>query len=122
MEHLRALLRARFVPFAVEIGADGIGAQMAATRPVRIHVGNDVEGRLLAEAARDGVVVVEQLLECAFHPPFGHRLTGMLAGVEPDGKFALADAEIVKLLSRSEARRVGKECVSTCRSLWATYN
>src|SRR3546814_12487670 len=72
---------------------------MAATRPVRIHVGNDVEGRLLAEAARDGVVVVEQLLECAFHPPFGHRLTGMLAGVEPDGKFALADAEIVELLS-----------------------
>src|SRR3546814_16829660 len=98
MEHLRALLRARFVPFAVEIGADGIGAQMAATRPVRIHVGNDVEGRLLAEAARDGVVVVEQLLECAFHPPFGHRLTGMLAGVGPEGKFALADAELVEPL------------------------
>src|SRR3546814_20144994 len=86
MEHLRALLRARFVPFAVEIGADGIGAQMAATRPVRIHVGNDVEGRLLAEAARDGVVVVEQLLE------------------------------------RSEERRVGKECVSTCRSRWWPYH
>src|SRR3546814_13607603 len=28
----------------------------------------------------------------------------------------------VPLLSRSEERRVGKECVSTCRSRWAPYN
>src|SRR3546814_19349268 len=26
------------------------------------------------------------------------------------------------LISRSEERRVGKECVSTCRSGWAPYN
>src|SRR3546814_20080463 len=26
------------------------------------------------------------------------------------------------LLARSEERRVGKECVSTCRSRWSTYN
>src|SRR3546814_20301991 len=25
-------------------------------------------------------------------------------------------------LQRSEERRVGKECVSTCRSLWSTYH
>src|SRR3546814_13994984 len=25
-------------------------------------------------------------------------------------------------LARSEERRVGKECVSTCRSRWSTYN
>src|SRR3546814_2207682 len=25
-------------------------------------------------------------------------------------------------LTRSEERRVGKECVSTCRSRWSTYN
>src|SRR3546814_11923314 len=27
-----------------------------------------------------------------------------------------------RLLGRSEERRVGKECVSTCRSRWSTYN
>src|SRR3546814_16461347 len=27
-----------------------------------------------------------------------------------------------KALSRSEERRVGKECVSTCRSRWSPYN
>src|SRR3546814_21151238 len=26
------------------------------------------------------------------------------------------------LVARSEERRVGKECVSTCRSRWSTYN
>src|SRR3546814_8518482 len=34
-------------------------------------------------------------------------------------------AEIEQLgydFGRSEARRVGKECVSTCRSRWSTYN
>src|SRR3546814_19488585 len=28
----------------------------------------------------------------------------------------------VKVLARSEERRVGKECVSTCRSRWSTYH
>src|SRR3546814_14093836 len=27
-----------------------------------------------------------------------------------------------KLIFRSEERRVGKECVSTCRSRWSTYH
>src|SRR3546814_18953370 len=29
---------------------------------------------------------------------------------------------ILRLLSRSEERRVGKECVSTCRSRWSPYH
>src|SRR3546814_6186345 len=28
----------------------------------------------------------------------------------------------VRLLTRSEERRIGKECVSTCRSRWSTYH
>src|SRR3546814_13998188 len=30
--------------------------------------------------------------------------------------------EIERLLRRSEERRVGKECVSTCRSRWSPYH
>src|SRR3546814_19768737 len=30
--------------------------------------------------------------------------------------------EVVKFLERSEERRVGKECVSTCRSRWSPYH
>src|SRR3546814_1736315 len=29
---------------------------------------------------------------------------------------------LVKFLTRSEERRVGKECVSTCRSRWSPYH
>src|SRR3546814_3879374 len=37
---------------------------------------------------------------------------------------ALAESDSVRrtLLSRSEERRVGKECGSTCRSRWSTYH
>src|SRR3546814_15286084 len=36
-----------------------------------------------------------------------------------EGGWSLADSV---RLSRSEERRVGKECVSTCRSTWAPYH
>src|SRR3546814_5300010 len=32
------------------------------------------------------------------------------------------DAEAVDFYRRSEERRVGKECVSTCRSRWSPYH
>src|SRR3546814_12109031 len=56
-------------------------------------------------AARGGRVV----LEC--QPPLTRLLTS-LAGT----------AEIVARGARSEERRVGKECVSTCRSRWSPYH
>ena len=33
-----------------------------------------------------------------------------------------ADEVMDELLGRSEERRVGKECVSTCRSRWSPYH
>src|SRR3546814_4710926 len=38
------------------------------------------------------------------------------------GKGRLADPEVQGPLPRSEERRVGKECVSTCRSRWSPYH
>src|SRR3546814_13159958 len=32
------------------------------------------------------------------------------------------DAPIIRLINRSEERRVGKECVRTCRSRWSPYH
>src|SRR3546814_15073061 len=42
---------------------------------------------------------------------------GQHLAVVPAGKPALRPAVV-----RSEERRVGKECVSTCRSRWSPYN
>src|SRR3546814_14224262 len=36
--------------------------------------------------------------------------------------FALIGFELTVLFSRSEERRVGKECVSPCRSRWSPYH
>src|SRR3546814_18289456 len=43
---------------------------------------------------------------------------GLVFQGQSDGKFVAHDANTGK---RSEERRVGKECVSTCRSRWAPY-
>src|SRR3546814_11413774 len=34
----------------------------------------------------------------------------------------VSELEAARLADRSEARRVGKECVSTCRSRWSPYH
>src|SRR3546814_3687797 len=54
-----------------------------------------------------------------------HRFTDTawdLAGGAGDPPRWLHDAVAVSLSARSEERRVGKECVSTCRSRWSPYH
>src|SRR3546814_14997475 len=54
-----------------------------------------------------------------------NQLVGQFCGINECGihtllyRAARADAEANKV--RSEERRVGKECVSTCRSRWSPY-
>src|SRR3546814_10618249 len=43
-----------------------------------------------------------------------------LRNLHPDDVLPIHIVE--HILSRSEERRVGKECVSTCRSRWSPYN
>src|SRR3546814_13098711 len=53
----------------------------------------------------------------------GRQCEAAAAGL-PDrpifGRVAADLAALLQLAGRSEERRVGKECVSTCRSRWAT--
>src|SRR3546814_9291731 len=41
--------------------------------------------------------------------------------VATDGWAEVSSVQAVDLAKRSEERRVGKECVSTCRSRWSPY-
>src|SRR3546814_9126311 len=45
-----------------------------------------------------------------------HELDDLAAALQRTSEVMLAD------LNRSEERRVGKECVSTCRSRWSPYH
>src|SRR3546814_13504672 len=57
-----------------------------------------------------------------------HRIQqGQLTGLHRDGLLHMEDAlrqvgGVDLELDRSEERRVGKECVSTCRSRWSPYH
>ena len=87
--NFRAFLHARLQPFAVEIGAARIGAQVAQRRAVGVHVRNNVEGGQIQQRARRRVLVVEQSGEQPFRKPFGHALARMLAGDNPHFQIAV---------------------------------
>src|SRR3546814_1603075 len=53
-------------------------------------------------------------------PP--RTIAGFDVGFEDDGATTRAAAVLLDTDSRSEERRVGKECVSTCRSRWSPYH
>src|SRR3546814_15156687 len=49
------------------------------------------------------------------------RLVGSIGVVGPWASTSVHDTRWRDPLARSEERRVGKECVSTCRSRWSPY-
>src|SRR3546814_15479202 len=57
----------------------------------------------------------------------GHRILRCLTDVDFHGfsgveRGSIVIAEEISPADRSEERRVGKECVSTCRSRWSPYH
>src|SRR3546814_12889423 len=92
---------------------------------------------------RPGTPLDFDLAERLSKMPDGPEKTAALRKVEADGSFGrqrlyvgktrdrdsavmLSDAMgrpriLMKVTPRSEERRVGKECVSTCRSRWSPY-
>src|SRR3546814_16522499 len=80
---------------AVRIGSGGVGRARQPQRAVPVRIGAQIQA--LPRRA------VEARQRQKKSPP----------GDKPGGLFVFL---------RSEARRVGKECVSTCRSRWSPYN
>src|SRR3546814_8508904 len=58
----------------------------------------------------------------AFQARLDHQLIGTFNAATADRKPLALEARILDLVQRSAARRVGKECVSTCRTRWSSYN
>src|SRR3546814_13745936 len=90
---------------------------------------NDVEqlkAMLLAERAR--TARLEHILKLINRTTFGKRSEKLsadqLALALEDQAVALGEAQGLqdKTDERTEERRVGKECVSTCRSRWSPYH
>src|SRR3546814_19121529 len=81
-------------------------------RPVRVDIANDagLNAKSILQAA-DGVLPARKCVADELGIGAGQR----------NACIFLAE-NLVDLLNRSEERRVGKECVSTCRSRWSPYH
>src|SRR3546814_13029800 len=99
----------------VSTRTDTLSPYTTLVRSHRFTVGIDVRGSQL----------FAQVLDAKFAPHPGEVVGGhRVVRVE------LAAAAVFEMLeppgysvpARSEARRVGKECVSTCRSRWSPYH
>src|SRR3546814_13515200 len=81
---------------------------------IMIRTDDHAKAEELAEYA--GVPVINGLTDLS-HPC---QIVADLLTIVESGK-ALPGLELAWLGDRSEERRVGKECVSTCRSRWSPY-
>src|SRR3546814_12125024 len=90
------------------------------------HEGNDApRSGVLAEI---GTKLVQEKLDKSYRETLDQPV-GMLGDITPRAASRSANGR-VKLVEwlkyienrRSEERRVGKECVSTCRSRWSPYH
>src|SRR3546814_11865621 len=88
----------------------------AGEAPAPRGIGPGVRGRAVAR-----FTFRRQLLRLGVHRPLRRLPAFMLAVIRVIRK-TLAAAGLVALILRSEERRVGKECVSTCRSRWSPYH
>ena len=83
-KHFGRALQAGLLPLAVQIGAGGIGAQVAAHGAVGVHVGHHMEHALAQQHSGHRIVRVQQALQKAFDKPLRHGLTGMLTRDQPN--------------------------------------
>src|SRR3546814_14174737 len=110
------------------ISAEGIGCIHGSQPPLSRQILGNPYGHLFKTPIR---VLYKAMLGKDFKPapmvgslgPFViHRLSGAeskeLANFSPQVGFCLIPGNIFQ---RSEERRVGKECVRTCRSGWSPY-
>src|SRR3546814_12351233 len=90
---------------------------MGGTMRLGAYVAQLSPGSKVAEAYGSTVVSERHRHRYEFNPRYRSRFEAsdlLLCGESPDGRLV----EFIEL-QRSEERRVGKECVSTCRSRWS---
>src|SRR3546814_16318951 len=95
------------------------------------HFGNHLHTDILAQALVLAEAEVEVVIENAVRVEavrvlvgigVEHRRMGQQTYDRPRGNHTFVGCSLGDGVVRSEERRVGKECVSTCRSRWSPYH
>src|SRR3546814_17015045 len=82
----------------------------------------DATGELLGARGREFGVVTGRKRRCGWFDAVMVRQAAKLAGIQGIALTKLDVLDGLEEIKRSEERRVGKECVSTCRSRWSPYH
>src|SRR3546814_15763009 len=77
---------------------------------------------LRAEELATAVAIAMGADKLMFVTPTNPVQWGLAEGTGDAGQLSWAEGEHLLDNGRSEERRVGKECVSTCRSRWSPYH
>src|SRR3546814_14020628 len=111
---------------APEVAAGALDHETVDSRLDRL-----LQGERVGFVGRDPRLDFEQFLECDIAEGVGAEPDRCDRLANADGKQHLTrlhadgakiDGDGVLAIFRSEERRVGKECVSTCRSRWSPYH
>src|SRR3546814_12329191 len=102
-------------------------AQMAAQISAAASLSETETGREIAARSSVSNLVISGYLRTLPINPYldegGYPFRVLYSGDLMSSGAGLADIVFVSIgSSRSEERRVGKECVSTCRSRWSPYH
>src|SRR3546814_12896864 len=89
-------------------------------KAVNDTLGHPVGDKLLAQVAARLKSMMEPGMTCGRLG--GDEFAVVLPNVQDAKEAEDLAHRIIATLSRSEERRVGKECVSTCRSRWSPYH
>src|SRR3546814_14130350 len=106
------------LPLAVALAKhfdDVVGFDVNKRRVERLAAGDDSTGEVAEDELKSSRLKVSSDPEC-----LRNRTFFAITVPTPVDKNHRPDLGAVQ--SRSEERRVGKECVSTCRSRWSPYN
>src|SRR3546814_14254689 len=115
----------------IDMGRLEEAAALFAHARIKVHPGDaqddgTIDGRQLLELWRKKIILYEDGT-----PRTKHLVTNPIIEIDPNGRTATAKSYYTVVqtiftlppqIIRSEERRVGKECVSTCRSRWSPYH
>src|SRR3546814_20443638 len=108
---------------------DSLGPYQTLVRPA--HAVEARQERVELDRARFAVDLVHRQTQRHAHEERLRQFEARLVAVDEVAVVQRLQAEVVehavalgeqRLAERSEERRVGKECVSTCRSRWSPYH
>src|SRR3546814_14637124 len=99
----------------------GVDARVAARGPILSTWAHPDAETYLAGATVAAARALGQRVVYAFATAGEHGTDDPL-GWPPERLGAVRRWEAAAAMARSEARRVGKECVSTCRARWSPYH